>query len=114
LVDIFVYARLAMRLTELVTPLKPLKAMAQGRLMVASDVGGQRELITDGATGMLFRAGDADALAQTVLTLLLMPDSWAALRRNARTYVENEHNWADSVRRYADVYARLAPPAQAS
>jgi hypothetical protein len=34
-----------MRLTELVTPLKPLEAMAQGRLLVASDVGGHRELI---------------------------------------------------------------------
>lgn len=39
-VDIFVYPRYSMRLTELVTPLKPLEAMAQGRLVVASDVGG--------------------------------------------------------------------------
>ena len=41
-VDIFVYPRLSMRLTDLVTPLKPLEAMAQGRLVVASDVGGTR------------------------------------------------------------------------
>ncbi len=47
-----------MRLTDLVTPLKPLEAMAQGRLLVASDVGGHRELIRDGETGVLFRAGD--------------------------------------------------------
>ena len=40
-----------MRLTELVTPLKPLEAMAQGKLIVASDVGGHRELIRDGETG---------------------------------------------------------------
>ena len=52
-----------MRLTELVTPLKPLEAMAQGRLLVASDVGGHRELIRDGETGVLFKAGSADALA---------------------------------------------------
>ena len=45
------YPRLSMRLTELVTPLKPLEAMAQGRLVVASDVGGHRELIRDGETG---------------------------------------------------------------
>ena len=44
-VDIFVYPRLAMRLTNLVTPLKPLEAMAQGRLVLASDVGGHKELI---------------------------------------------------------------------
>ena len=59
LIDVLVYPRHSMRLTELVTPLKPLEAMAQGRLLVASDVGGHRELIRDGETGVLFRAGDA-------------------------------------------------------
>ncbi|UQV44052.1 glycosyltransferase, exosortase A system-associated [Janthinobacterium lividum] len=108
LVDICVYPRLPMRLTELVTPLKPLEAMAQGRLVVASDVGGHRELIEHGKTGMLFRAGDAEALAQTVLKLLLAPASWPALRRQARTFVETERSWGASVGRYAPVYARVA------
>ncbi|HXX84688.1 MAG TPA: TIGR04063 family PEP-CTERM/XrtA system glycosyltransferase, partial [Casimicrobiaceae bacterium] len=70
LIDVLVYPRLSMRLTELVTPLKPLEAMAQGRLLAASDVGGHRELIRDRETGVLFRAGDVDALAGTVLELL--------------------------------------------
>src|SRR5471032_500363 len=108
MIDVLVYPRLPMRLTELVTPLKPLEAMAQGCLVAASDVGGHRELITHGQTGMLFRAGDANALAQTVLSLLLTPNSWPALRRNARAWVEQERNWAGSVRRYSAVYARLA------
>ncbi|WP_426089924.1 TIGR04063 family PEP-CTERM/XrtA system glycosyltransferase [Janthinobacterium sp. PSPC1-1] len=108
LVDICVYPRLPMRLTELVTPLKPLEAMAQGRLVVASDVGGHRELVEHGKTGMLFRAGDAEALAQAVLHLLLAPASWPALRRQARTFVETERSWSASVGRYAPVYARLA------
>jgi len=56
LMDVLVYPRLSMRLTELVTPLKPLEAMAQGRLFIASNVGGHRELIRDGETGVLFRA----------------------------------------------------------
>lgn len=108
LVDICVYPRLPMRLTELVTPLKPLEAMAQGRLVVASDVGGHRELVDHGKTGMLFRAGDAEALAQAVLHLLLAPASCAALRRQARAFVETERSWSASVGRYAPVYARLA------
>ena len=78
LIDVLVYPRLPMRLTELVTPLKPLEAMAQGRLVAASDVGGHRELIKDGQTGVLFRANDADALAQSVLALLDQPDQLAA------------------------------------
>src|SRR3546814_4629371 len=51
LIDILAYPRKKMRLTDLVTPLKPLEAMAQGKLVAASDVGGHRELIEDGATG---------------------------------------------------------------
>lgn len=107
LIDICVYPRLPMRLTELVTPLKPLEAMAQGRLVVASDVGGHRELVEHGKTGMLFRAGDAEALAQAVLHLLLAPASCAALRRQARAFVETERSWSASVGRYAPVYARV-------
>ena len=106
LIDLLVYPRRSMRLTELVTPLKPLEAMAQGQLLVASDVGGHRELIRDGETGILFRAGSADALAEAVLRLLARPADWAGLRERARRFVEGERNWRASVGRYAAVYAQ--------
>lgn len=102
--DIFVYPRYSMRLTELVTPLKPLEAMAQGRLVVASDVGGHRELIADRETGWLFRAGDANDLARTVLELLGQPNAWPAIRAAGRRFVETERNWQASVNRYLAVY----------
>jgi glycosyltransferase involved in cell wall biosynthesis len=93
-----------MRLTDLVTPLKPLEAMAQGRLLVASDVGGHKELIEDGATGVLFAAGDPRALADKTLALLAQPQRWPALRAQGRRFVENERSWKASVARYRDVY----------
>ncbi|MES2740000.1 MAG: TIGR04063 family PEP-CTERM/XrtA system glycosyltransferase [Pseudomonadota bacterium] len=105
-IDILVYPRLPMRLTELVTPLKPLEAMAQGRLVVASNVGGHRELITHGRTGILFKAGDAAALSQAVLRLLADPSLWPALRHAGRHYVAKERNWAASVAGYGAVYQR--------
>lgn len=107
LIDILVYPRLRMRLTDLVTPLKPLEAMAQGRLVIASDVGGHRELIEDGKTGILFRAGDPDALALKVLELLSSPDLWPGLRAAARNFVETQRNWSVSVDRYKNVYGAL-------
>lgn len=107
LVDVFVYPRYSMRLTELVTPLKPLEAMAQGRLVVASDVGGHRELIRDGETGVLFRAGDAASLASQVSELLARPQQWPVIRAAARRFVEVERNWSASVARYEQVYGRL-------
>ena len=107
LIDVLVYPRLQMRLTDLVTPLKPLEAMAQGRLVAASDVGGHRELIRDQKTGILFAADNVDALADALLDLFHHPDTWLALRLAARAYVETERNWRASVARYADVYAGL-------
>ncbi|OUS08102.1 glycosyltransferase, exosortase A system-associated [Gammaproteobacteria bacterium 54_18_T64] len=106
-VDVFVYPRLAMRLTELVTPLKPLEAMAQGRLVVASDVGGHRELIRDRQNGCLFKAGDAEDLAATVVGLLAAEENWPQLKRAGRDYVETERNWRVSVANYRSVYPGL-------
>jgi PEP-CTERM/exosortase A-associated glycosyltransferase len=111
LVDVLCYPRLKMRLTDLVTPLKPLEAMAQGRLLAASDVGGHRELIEDGRTGVLFAAGDPAALARRVLALLAAPDEWPRLKAQGRRFVEAERNWAASVARYRAVYGRLVPAA---
>lgn len=107
LLDVLVYPRLPMRLTELVTPLKPLEAMAQGRILAASDVGGHLELIADGKTGVLFKAGDPASLADKVGALLAAQEQWPALRANGRHYVETERNWPVSVARYQEIYGRL-------
>jgi glycosyltransferase involved in cell wall biosynthesis len=108
LVDVLAYPRHSMRLTELVTPLKPLEAMAQGRLLVASDVGGHRELIRDGETGWLFQAGSAEALASVVDRVLQERQHWAAVRAAGRGFVERERNWTASVARYATPYDEVA------
>ncbi len=107
LVEIFVYPRLSMRLTDLVTPLKPLEAMAQGRLLVASNVGGHHELIRDRETGYLFQAGNQMSLAQTVLDALADQTHWDEMRRAGRRYVEEERNWQRSVGNYRAVYGGL-------
>lgn len=106
-VDILVYPRLSMRLTELVTPLKPLEAMAQGCLVVASDVGGHKELIEHQKNGYLFKANDVDALVATVLDLMCQPKLWKVVSMEARRYVEQTRSWADSVGRYKNIYAQL-------
>jgi len=107
-IDVLVYPRKAMRLTDLVTPLKPLEAMAQRRLVAASDVGGHRELIRDGDTGTLFKPDDPAALAESVARLFAERDSWDARRERGRDFVETERSWAINVGRYESVYQRLA------
>jgi glycogen(starch) synthase len=107
LIDILAYPRKGMRLTELVTPLKPLEAMAQGRLVAASAVGGHRELIEDGVTGTLFAPDDPAAIARALAGLLADRGIWDERRRVARAFVERERSWAKNVVRYEPVYQRL-------
>ena len=107
LINVLAYPRHPMRLTELVTPLKPLEAMAQGQLFVASDVGGHKELIDHGRTGILFRAGDREALAGALLGLLADRQRWPELKANGRHFVESVRNWRNSVANYVAPYHQL-------
>ena len=107
LTDIMAYPRKRSRLTDLVTPLKPLEAMAQGKLVAASDVGGHRELIADGVTGTLFAPDDPAACADSLARLAGSRDGWEAMRAAGRTHVESRHDWARNAERYLDVYQTL-------
>ena len=112
LVDLLVYARHSMRLTELVTPLKPLEAMAQGQLFIASDVGGHKELVRHNETGWLFKADDVEALTHSVLGALGAEAQWPAMCAAGRRFVETERNWKVSVARYQTVYGHLLEKAR--
>lgn len=105
--DVMVYPRVPMRLTQLVTPLKPLEAMALGKLVVASDVGGHGELVRDGYNGHLFHAGSTEALAARLINLLNDQDAWGDVISNGRRFVERERTWENSAARYRAVYADI-------
>ena len=104
LVDILAYPRKSMRLTDLVTPLKPLEAMAQGRLVAASSVGGHKELIEDGVTGTLFAPDDPAAAAKALDALLADTETWPTRKANARNFVSKERNWCKNIVRYDPIY----------
>jgi PEP-CTERM/exosortase A-associated glycosyltransferase len=107
LIDVLAYPRKKMRLTDLVTPLKPLEAMAQKRLVAASDVGGHRELIEDGVTGVLFAPDDPDSLAKSLVKLFEDRQNWDKRRENGRKFVEQDRNWSSNICRYDPVYQEL-------
>ncbi|ROT96701.1 glycosyltransferase, exosortase A system-associated [Altererythrobacter sp. FM1] len=107
LIDILAYPRKASRLTDLVTPLKPLEAMAQGRIVAASDVGGHRELIDDGETGTLFAPDNPAACADALADLIDAREGWECQRKRARAIVAERHDWARNVHRYQVVYHHL-------
>jgi glycosyltransferase involved in cell wall biosynthesis len=100
-----VYPRISHRLTEMVTPLKPLEAMAQGTPVVASDIGGHRELIRDGETGFLYSPQETDALVERVLMVLEGNNNVREIVDRARRITETRHRWSAIVNRYQPVYA---------
>lgn len=104
LIDLFVFPRRSHRLTELVTPLKPLEAMAAGRIALASDVGGHRELVRDGSTGFLFPPDNPDHLAAGVRRAMDNHARWPDIAARARRFVEQHRTWPQVVRRYEEVY----------
>jgi len=106
LCDILAYPRYSMRLTDLVTPLKPLEAMAMSRPLVASDVGGHRELIRDGETALLFSPGNVGSLVEALEELILNRDLRAKLAAAGRAWVVRERTWDKTTAVYEDVYSR--------
>lgn len=107
LVDLLVFPRKSMRLTELVTPLKPLEAMAQRKLVLASDVGGHRELIRDDDTGWLFAPDDPRALADRVADVAGRRSEWGRILDSGLYFVTNERTWTRSVANYQTLFDRI-------
>ncbi len=102
--DVLCYPRERHRITDLTTPLKPLEAMSLKKAVVASDVGGLSELVDNNETGLLFKAGDVDAL---VAALRRVADD-AAMRRalgeRGRAHVMANRSWRVLAARYGEVY----------
>jgi PEP-CTERM/exosortase A-associated glycosyltransferase len=103
--DLLVYPRRSMRLTELVTPLKPLEAMALGKAVVGSDIGGIRELVENGVTGRLVSAGDVRSLARVCASVIEDREEMREMGKRARERAIGERAWGNIVKTYLDIYA---------
>ena len=102
--DVLVYPRHSIRLTELVTPLKPLEAMALGKAILGSDVGGIRELIEPEKTGLLYRADNVDDFCMQAKRLLEQAGLRRELGARAREIVLREKDWKILAHRYVNIY----------
>ena len=80
--------------------------MAYKKLVLASDVGGMKELIQDGKNGILFKAGSAEKL-ERVLTEILERDDLKVIQKNAYKYILNNRNWFENAKLYNKLYSEL-------
>jgi glycosyltransferase involved in cell wall biosynthesis len=107
LLDIFVVPRTRDRVCQLVTPLKPVEAMASGLCVVTSEVNALTEIVKQEVTGALTVPQDPVSLADCLEYLLYSPDIRRKLGDNAREWVSGDRTWAHNAARYQDAYARL-------
>jgi len=84
-----------------------LEYMALAKPVVATDTGGNGEIIRSGANGLLVPARSPERLAQCVIELLTDPARAAALGQAAEQQVRNEFSLARMVAEYELLYARL-------
>jgi glycosyltransferase involved in cell wall biosynthesis len=107
LLDVFVVPRTPDRVCQLVTPLKPVEAMASGLCVVTSEVRALAEIIKPDVTGALTMPQDPVALADSLELLVCSPDIRRKLGDNAREWVARDRTWAHNAARYREAYALL-------
>jgi glycosyltransferase involved in cell wall biosynthesis len=107
LFDITPFPRLPLPVCELISPIKPFEAMAMGKAVVASDVAALAEIVDDGATGLLFTKGSAEALTRALERLLDAPDLRHSLGEAARNWVVAERDWSRIVATVEATYRDL-------
>jgi glycosyltransferase involved in cell wall biosynthesis len=104
--DIFVIPRPSTISSETIIPLKLLEAMAMGKPVAGSDVGGLAEVIKNRENGYLFEKGNLDSLKKTLLEALETDNT--RIGRNARQTITEKYTWDKSVNTLTKVYEKLA------
>ncbi|GLW09967.1 glycosyltransferase WbuB [Microtetraspora sp. NBRC 13810] len=106
-IDIFVCPREDLRVCRLVTPLKPVEAMALGKPVVLSDLPALSELVGSDGAGMLVPAGDPAELAKALARLREDPAHRAAMGEAGRAEVAAKRTWSRVAETYRDLYRSL-------
>ncbi|MCW2898065.1 MAG: glycosyltransferase WbuB [Streptosporangiaceae bacterium] len=105
--DVFAVPRRADRVCQLVTPLKPVEAMAGGIPVIASDVKALREIVEPGMTGTLTLPEDPEAWANALAELIYSPDQRRKIGQAAREWVSAQRTWRAVATRYLEAYRNV-------
>ncbi len=87
-------------------PMAVLEAFATGTPVLASDLGGLRELVSPGETGWLVNPGDAGALASALDAALADTARLRSMRRLARRVFEERYTAQANYRQLMEIYSR--------
>ena len=105
-VDVIINPRKKSFLSDSVTPLKPLEAMGFEKLIMASNVGGMREIIINGKTGVLFQSDSVEAI-KSAINHVLVSENIQTIIDNAKLYVKQYRSWQSNAIKYKEIYNNL-------
>lgn len=112
--DIMPVPRLSSAVTEMVSALKPLEAMAMGKAVVLSDVSPHKIMAGNNERARLFRKDNAQDLAKMLQQLMHAPAERDRLGKAARAWAEQERSWNHVTRVYADALQGVRHAARAA
>ncbi|MEU7001611.1 glycosyltransferase family 4 protein [Nonomuraea sp. NPDC046570] len=108
-IDIFVCPREDLRVCRLVTPLKPVEAMALGKPVVLSDLPALSELVGSDGAGLLVPPGDPAELAKALAGLREDPARRQAMGEAGKAEVAAKRTWGRVAETYREIYRSLTP-----
>lgn len=114
IIDICPFPRLPLPVTEIVSPLKPFEAMAMGKAVIVSSVAALAEIVTDGTTGLIFKKGSSDSLAEKLRLLLDDSELRRHLASSGKEWVQRERDWKYLSNQIGQIYASLGGQTQES
>jgi glycosyltransferase involved in cell wall biosynthesis len=107
LIDIAPFPRKPQPVTEMVSPMKPLEALAMEKAVVVSSVRALQEMIIDNETGLIFEKGNIENLTSKLEVLIKNKNLRDRLGKNGRKWVEKERTWNKTASVAADVIKGL-------
>jgi len=109
LIDIAVFPRKPVPVCEMVSPLKPLEAMAMGKVVVASSVDALKEIVIHGETGLVFEKGNVRDLARKLAQAIMGKDLSIKLGSNGLSWVREQRPWDGAAKEVVAIYENIIP-----
>ena len=106
--DIFVVPRRNLPVTQAVTPLKPVEALACEVPVIAADLPALRELVLPGETGLLVPPDDSHHLAHAIRALLNDPSKRASMGAAGRKQMLAERTWKANAQMLSETYKLIS------
>ena len=90
-----------------VTPLKPLEGIAQGKLIICSDVGGMREILGEQNTAIFVPPNNPELLSRKIVQILRKEIDTYSIKKNATRYILTNRVWEKNVKKYIELYSQI-------